>query len=413
MIDPRVAYEAHLDNRADAMGALCVHGGERHDPSTMALDPPLVLASAFAFESADAAAKAFRGENDAYIYGRWRTPPVEVLEAKLAALEGAETACATASGMAAISGAVMTLAKGAGGHVVAPRAMYAESARLLRERLPAFGIRTTFVDDPTPEAYAAAMSEETRLLYVETPANPNLRITDVRAIAKLARDRGVASLADNTFASPFSQNPIALGIDVVVHSTTKSIGGHGDAIGGVVCGPRAIVDPVREFVVKGMGAVLAPMNAFLVTRGVRTLALRQRQANATAAYLAKVLSEHPKIAVVHHPSLPDHPGHALANDQMMAYGSVLAFEVKATSGRPALEAGRSVLESVRVATHAVSLGDVKTLVVHPASTTHSTMPADDRKRAHVTDGLLRMSVGIEPKKALLDDLLRALDALGA
>ncbi len=410
MIDDRESYASHLDKRADAIGALCVHAGDALDKSTLALDPPLVLASAFAFESAEAAARAFRGENDAYIYGRWRTPPVETLESKLAALECAEAACVTASGMAAITGAVMT-AHGTPMHVVAPRAMYAESARLLRERLPAFGISTTFVDDPTAESYAAATTPATRLYYVETPANPNLRVTDVRAIAKAAQARGIVTLADNTFASPFSQNPLLLGVDLVVHSLTKSIGGHGDAIGGVVCGSKARIDAVREFVVKGLGAVLAPMNAFLIARGARTLALRQRQANATAAFLAEALSGHGRVDVVHHPSLKSHPGHALAREQMFAFGSVLAFEVKASKGKTALECGRTVLEAVRVATHAVSLGDVKSLIVHPASTTHSTMPPDDRKRAHVTDGLLRLSVGIEPKSVLLDDLESALAAI--
>jgi methionine-gamma-lyase len=387
-----------------------VHAGEHADASSGALDVPIVLSAAFGFRSAEEAAGAFQGTNDAYIYGRWGNPTVEALEAKLAALERTEAACATASGMAAVSGAVMALCA-QGDHVVAPRSMYAESARLLRERLPRFGIETTFVDAAAPgaSAYEAALRPTTRLLYVETPANPNLAVADVAAIVALARSRGIATLADNTFATPFAQNPHALGVDVVVHSMTKALGGHGDAIGGCVCGRAEHVARIRDLVVKGFGGVLSPFTAFLVARGLRTFALRQRQQCASAATLAARLAEHPRIAVVHHPSLPTHPGHALADRQMHAYGSLLSFELRAdpsAGAASALDAGRRVLEGVRTITHAVSLGDVRSLLVHPASTTHSTMPPEARAAAHISDGLLRLSVGIEG----VDDLWRDLDS---
>jgi len=399
------AYEAHLDARAARLATVCVHAGESPDPATRALEVPIVMASAFGFASADEAANAFEGKNDAYIYGRWGNPTVEALETKLAALEGTEDACATASGMAAITGAVTALC-GAGDHVVAPRSMYAEAARLLRERLPRFGIETTFVDATEPGAYERALRPSTRLLYVETPANPNLALTDLATVAALAKDKGLHTVADNTFATPFAQNPHALGIDVVVHSMTKALGGHGDAIGGCVCGRRQDVSKIRDLVVKGFGGVISPFNAFLVTRGLRTFALRQRQQCASAALLASRLASHPRVAVVHHPSLPSHPGRDVALRQMHAFGALLSFELR---GNDALAAGRRVLESVKTITHAVSLGDVRSLMVHPASTTHSTMPAVDRARAHIADGLLRLSVGIEG----LEDLWRDLDqALG-
>jgi len=407
VIDEACSYEAQLDARTAALATICVHAGDEPDAATHALDVPIVMSSAFGFASAAEAADAFQGKNDAYIYGRWGNPTVEALEAKLAALEGTADACATASGMAAVSGAVLaTCAQG--DHVVAPRSMYAESARLLRERLPRFGIETTFVDATAAGAYEHALRPTTRLLYVETPANPNLAVADVAAIVALAHARGITTLADNTFATPFAQNPHALGVDLVVHSMTKALGGHGDAIGGCVCGSREQVTRVRDLVVKGFGGVISPLTAFLVARGLRTFALRQRQQCASAASLAARLAAHPRVAVVHHPSLPSHPGHALARRQMHAYGALLSFELRAGVGAGAIEAGRRVLEGVRTITHAVSLGDVRSLLVHPASTTHSTMPAEARAAAHITDGLLRLSVGIESADDLWRDLQRAL-----
>jgi cystathionine beta-lyase/cystathionine gamma-synthase len=363
------------------------------------------MSSAFGFASAAEARGAFLGENDAYIYGRWGNPSAEELEAKVAALEGAEDACVVASGMAAITGAVLSVCK-AGSHVVAPRAMYGEAARLFRERLPQWGMTTTFVDAGDPLAYASAITPATRVLYIETPANPTLTVTDMEAVVGLAQGSGLVTIVDNTFATPFAQTPLAFGVDLVVHSMTKALGGHGDAIGGVVCGRRADVARTRELVVKGLGATLAPMSAFLVARGVRTFALRQQQANATAATLASRLAEDPRVLAVHHPSLPSHPGHALASRQMYAFGSILSFEVKADDHGDAVDHGRRVLEGVRTIAHAVSLGDVRSLMTHPASTTHSTMPRDHRALAHIGDGLLRLSVGVESE----DDLWADLDA---
>ncbi len=408
MIDPAISYASQLAARADTLTTLAIHAGEPRDPATGALDPPLVLSSAFGFASAEDAADAFDGKNDSYIYGRWANPTVEALEAKLAALEGTEAACATASGMAAVSGTVMAFCE-AGDHIVAPRSMYAESARLFRERLPRFGITTTFVDALDVAAYAAAITPATRALYIETPANPNLAVSDIAAIVLLAKARGLTTIADNTFATPFAQNPCALGVDVVVHSMTKGLGGHGDAIAGAVCGSAEHVTKVRDLVVKGFGGVLAPFNAFLVARGLRTFALRLRQANESAAILAARLAEHPRVAKVHHPSLPSHPGHLLATKQMHAYGSLLSFELAATAATSAIDAGRRTLSRVRVLTHAVSLGDVRSLIVHPASTTHSTMPRETREAANITDGLLRVSVGIEAAGDLWTDLSQAIE----
>lgn len=409
MIDDQLSYDAQLDARAAALTTTCVHAGDRPDGATHALDVPIFLSSAFGFTDAAEAADAFQGKNDAYIYGRWGNPTVEALEGKMAALEGTEDACATASGMAAVSGALLALCR-QGDHVIAPRAMYAESARLLRERLPRFGIETTFVDATAPGAYEAALRPSTRVLYIETPANPNLAVADVEAIVELATSRDLRTVADNTFATPFAQTPRALGVELVVHSMTKALGGHGDAIGGCVCGDRERVAQVRDLIVKGLGGVISPLTAFLVSRGLRTFALRQRQQCASAATLAARLAQHPAVEVVHHPSLESHPGHRMATRQMYAYGALLSFEMRGAGGATALDVGRRVLESVRTITHAVSLGDVRSLLVHPASTTHSTMPPADRAAANIADGLIRLSVGIEGVEDLWRDLAAAIEA---
>jgi len=389
-----------------ASSTLCVHGGDRPDPATGAVEPPLHLASAFAFDDAAQAAGAFQGENDHFIYGRWGNPTVDALEDKIAALEtgGAEgySAVATASGMAAITATLLTLCA-SGDSIVAPRSMYGESARLLRERLPRFGITTTFVDQTDPGEYERAIGPNTKVLYVETPANPTLTVTDLAAVTAIARRHGLTVVADNTFATPYCQRPLAHGVDLVIHSMTKAIGGHGDAIGGAVVGDDARIRAIKETAIKSFGGVLAPFNALLVARGVRTFALRARQSCATALALARALEAHPRVRRVFHPGLASHPGHAIAARQMSAFGALVAFEVES------LAVGRGVLEGCRVVTHAVSLGDVRSLITHPASTTHASMPAQARKAAGIEDGLLRVSCGIEETEDVVADVLTALD----
>lgn len=393
---PEGDYEARLEARFEALASRCVHAGETLD-ETRGLATSIVLASAFAFDDAEHARAAFRGENDAYIYGRWGNPTVEALERKVAALEGADAACATASGMAAVSGALLSVCE-AGSHVVAPRSMYGESARLLRERLPKLGIETTFIDDPTPDAYVRAARASTRIFYIESPSNPTLAVADVPGISAAARAHGAATIADNTFATPFCQSPLELGVDLVVHSMTKALGGHGDAIGGVIAGSEERVARARDTVVKGFGGIMSPLTAYLVARGITTFALRQRQACATAARLARTLAGARSVARVYHPSLlpPQSVRH------MHAFGSLLAFE---TDGEAS---ARRVLERVKVITHAVSLGDARSLMTHPATTTHASMPEDARAKAGIGPGLLRLSVGLESHADLERDLLAVL-----
>lgn len=406
MISDDQPYETQLDARAAALATRAVHAAD--DDAEPSLEAPIVVANAFRLGSADEAAAAFRGDSDALVYGRWGNPTVAHLERIIAALEGTEACAATASGMAAITGTMLASCE-SGAHVVAPHAMYGESARLLRERLPKLGITTTFVDG-TPAAYEAALRKETRILYVETPANPTLAIVDLAAIVALARARGITTICDNTFATPFSQSPHALGCDIVIHSMTKALGGHGDVVAGAVCGTKEIVDRIREYAIRGIGAPLQPLAAWLVARGARTFPLRQRQSCSTAARLAKRLSEHPGVTRVHHPSLPSHPGHATARAQMHAFGSLVAFELAPSSkNRDAKQRGKQFVSALSIITHAVSLGDVRSLLSHPASTTHASMPADVRERAGVTDGLLRLSVGIESEADLWQELETALE----
>jgi cystathionine beta-lyase/cystathionine gamma-synthase len=395
--------EKSTSSKRSVMGpsTTAVHGGEPREQSGP-LEPPLVLSSAFRFSDAETAAAAFRGETDAYIYGRWATPTVEHLEAKLAALEGGAAAVAAASGMAAISGTVLALVE-SGGHIVAPRVMYAEAARLLRERLPRLGITTTFVDGTSIDAYAAAIRPNTTLLYAETPSNPTLGITDLSALSALGKAHRITTLADNTFATPACQRPLSLGIDITVHSMTKALCGHGDAIGGAVITDAARRHRIADWLVKGMGGVLSPFNAFLIARGIRTLALRMERASASALAIARWLADRPGVATVYYPGLPSHPGHALARTQMKGFGALLSFELEGGIG-----AGRRVLEQVEIIAHAVSLGDVRSLITHPASTTASTMPPADRHLAGISDGLVRLSVGIEDTGDLVADLDRAI-----
>ncbi|MCB9632311.1 MAG: aminotransferase class I/II-fold pyridoxal phosphate-dependent enzyme [Sandaracinus sp.] len=381
---------------------LAVHAGDAPDPGYGGLETPLVHSNAYAFESAQDAAEQFGQQKEGWIYSRWRNPTVEAFEAKVAALEGAEAAVACASGMAAVHGAMLACVR-AGEHVLAPTGLYAETAKLLRTVMARFDVRVDFVDFTRIEAVEAAWQEGTRLVWAESPANPVLDLHDLDALAGLCRERGASLAVDNTFATPYHQNPLALGADLVVHSATKAIGGHGDAVGGVVAGSAARVHEVRELAVRAAGGVLSPTNAWLLARGLRTLALRQQRASENAAELARRLEAHPRIERVRYPGLVSHPHHELARRQMKrGFGSMIAFEL-----RGGLEAGARAYDAFELVTRAVSLGDLRTLVTHAASTTHRSMPAEQRAAAGISDGLFRLAVGIEDVEELWADVERA------
>jgi methionine-gamma-lyase len=384
------------------------------------LDTPVVLSSAFHLGSAEHAAQTFAAQNtrlsanpststntntgERFVYGRWGNPTVRSLETLIAGLEGGAAAAVSASGMSAISGAILTVAK-AGDRIVAPRALYGETARLLREKLPRFGIETTFLDDGSPAAFARAIADgpAPRLVYLETPSNPTLSLLDIRAISELAHRRGALVFVDNTFATPYCQRPLALGADLVLHSMTKFLCGHGDAIAGAASGDETLVDAIRETTIKNFGAALSPFSAHLIARGIRTFVLRMERATRSAAALAAHLAGLESVNRVYYPGLPTDPGHTLATAQMLHFPAIFSFDIR--GGR---EAARAFVDAVRLATHAVSLGDVRTLITHPASTTASTMPAEDRARVGITDSLLRVAVGIEDEADLRADLTQAL-----
>lgn len=378
-----------------------VHGDGWRDPLG-AVSPPIYESTTFRYRTVaeGAALGADRGEG--YYYTRWGNPTTQALEARVALLEGAEAAIATGSGMGAISTVVLGLVR-RGDHVVAPRAVYQATYELLTQVLPAYGVAVTLLDRPAVEAYEAALRPTTRLVYVETPNNPLLDITDIAAVARLARDRGALTVVDNTFATPYNQQPLALGADLVVHSLTKYLGGHADVTAGIFCGSRELVlrlrPPFRIF-----GPVLDPFAAWLVLRGVRTLGVRMERHNQNGQRLAEFLAAHPRVERVHYPGLPDHPGHAVARRQMRGYGGMLSFEV-----RGGFEAGVRVVEALRLATMAVSLGSLETLVTHPASTTSVGIRPEDRARAGIREGLIRVSVGIEDADDLIADFAQALD----
>ncbi len=377
-----------------------IHGGQMADVHHSVV-PPIYQTATFSYETAADGARIGQEIPPGYIYSRWANPTTRALEEKIALLEGAEEALATSSGMAAISAAVLAAVE-RGTHAIAHRAIYQASYQLFAEILPSFGIETTLLPDADPHTFERAVRPTTRLLYIETPNNPLLGITDIAAVVAIARRQRALTIVDNTVATPYNQNPLALGADVVVHSATKSLGGHHDVTAGVLAGSAAFMKRARRLL-RIFGGTIDPFGAWLVIRGLITLALRVERQNRSAQRLAEFLTGHPKVTRVHYPGLAGHPGHEIAKRQMRGFGGMLSFEV-----RGGLDAGVRVFEALRVAKRAVSLGGVSTLVTHPASTTSVHIPVEVRADAGMSDGLIRVSVGIEEVEDLLEDFEQAL-----
>ena len=375
-----------------------VHAGEHPDAETGAVSTPIYETSIFAFESGDQAEAAFTGKEPRYRYTRLSNPTTAVFERKLALLEGGEAALAAASGMGAISAVAATLCR-AGDHIVATEVIYGTSYVLLQDVMSRFGVEVTFADATDVDALAAALRPTTRFIFIESPINPTLDIVDIEAVARLAGERAVPLVVDNTLATPYNQRPLALGADIVVHSASKYIGGHGDVIAGAVVGSASTVDAARRGALRTLGAALGPFEAWLCIRGLKTLALRMERHNANAMAVARFLRGRPAVERVFYPGLEDHPGNALARRQMRGFGGMVSFEV-----RGGLKAARRVMNSVRLCTRAVSLGDVDTLIEHPATMSHASIPKKVREPLGVTDGLIRLSVGIEDAEDIIADL---------
>jgi methionine-gamma-lyase len=379
-----------------------IHAGQEPDPVYGGVSVPIYQSSTFAFESAEQGAARFAGKEAGFIYTRIGNPTTRALEKSLATLEGGYDASATATGMAAVT-TIYTALLEKDAHVVGTASIYGPSRTVLENEYARFGVRSDFVDTSDVRSVEKALRPETKLLFVETPANPTLAVTDLRACARLARGRGIPLVVDNTFSSPLLQNPLALGADVVMHSLTKFINGHSDVVGGVIIAREEPLHRRLRKVLVLMGGTMDPHQAWLVLRGLRTLALRVEKSQQSAAALAPWLAAHPKIAWVNYPGLASHPQHALAKAQMKGFGSMICFGLHG-----GYEAGRKMINAVRLCTLAVSLGGIESLIQHPASMTHAGVPRERREMAGITDDLIRLSVGCEGVEDLRADLEQAL-----
>ncbi|MGW8270547.1 MAG: O-succinylhomoserine sulfhydrylase [Burkholderiales bacterium] len=363
----------------------------------------LFLTSSFVFESAAQAAARFSGAEEGFVYSRFSNPTVSMLQTRLAALEGAEACVATASGMSAILATAMALLK-QGDHVLCSSAVFGATVQLFGGVLARFGIETSFVRGHDPSAWSEALRPNTRMFFLETPSNPLTEVADIAAIAAVAKRAGATFVVDNCFCTPALQRPLELGADLVVHSATKYLDGQGRVMGGAVVGPRALVlDGILGFL-RTAGPSLSPFNAWVIVKGLETLALRMQAQSSNALALARWLEAHPKVARVYYPGLASHPQHDLARRQQKAAGAVLSFDVK--GGR---EAAWRVIDATRLISITANLGDVKTTITHPATTTHGRISAEARAAAGIGEGLLRIAVGLEASADLCADLARGLD----
>lgn len=387
-------------------GTKAIHGGyEKNEVGALAT--PIYQTSTFIFDSAEQGGKRFAGEEEGYMYTRLGNPTNTQVENKLALLENAEACVSAASGMGAITSCLWSILE-AGDHVVAANTLYGCTFAYLSHGLPRFGVEVTFVDTRDPENVRKAMKDNTKLVYLETPANPTLGISDIETISKIAHEKeDCMVVVDNTFCTPYLQRPLDLGADAVVHSATKYLNGHGDVIAGFVCGTEEFIKEVRLFGIKDMtGASLSPFDAFLINRGMKTLEIRMNRHCENAQKVAEFLQSHPAVEKVYYPGLKDFPQYELAKKQMKLPGAMISFEIKGD-----LEDGKKIMDTVELCSLAVSLGDTETLIQHPASMTHSPYTPEEREASGISDGLIRLSIGLETVEDIIEDLKMALDSI--
>lgn len=383
----------------------CIHAGTEPDPAFGAAVPPIFQTSTFVFATPEEGAARFAGVDPGYIYTRMGNPTIGALEQSVSTLEGGTAALATSSGMAAVSTVFFALLN-AGDHVVCSASVYGPSRVVLERDFSRFGIGSSMVDTSDPELLRRAITPRTRVVFVETPANPTLAITDLAVAATIAHEAGAFLVVDNTFMSPVLQQPFRFGADIVLHSVTKFLNGHSDVVGGILVFRDDVLMKRVRGVLHYLGGTMDPHQAWLVHRGVRTLAMRVRKAQENAQALAELLAEHPAVENVRYPGLPGHPQADLIARQMEGPGALIAFELKG-----GVEAGKRVLNAVQLPALAVSLGGVESLIQHPASMTHAAVKREDRLAAGITDGLVRLAVGCEDRDDLVEDLRKALDLL--
>ena len=388
------------------LGTTAIHAGTlKNLYGTLAM--PIYQTSTFIFDSAEQGGRRFALEEAGYIYTRLGNPTTTVLENKIAVLEEGEAGVAMSSGMGAISSTLWTVLK-AGDHIVTDKTLYGCTFALMNHGLTRFGVEVTFVDTSNLDEVKNAMKKNTRVVYLETPANPNLKIVNLEALSKIAHTNpNTLVIVDNTFATPYMQKPLKLGADIVVHSVTKYINGHGDVIAGLVVTNKELADQIRFVGLKDMtGAVLGPQDAYYIIRGMKTFEIRMERHCANAKKVVEFLNKHPKIEKVYYPGLETHPGYEIAKKQMKDFGAMISFELKG-----GFEAGKTLLNNLKLCSLAVSLGDTETLIQHPASITHSPYTKEEREAAGITDGLVRLSVGLENVEDIIADLEQGLEKI--
>ncbi|WP_273019690.1 methionine gamma-lyase [Oceanicaulis sp. UBA2681] len=391
--------------RQPGFSTRAIHAGYEPAQEGGALVPPLHLSSTFAFETVEDAGAAFSGERPAHFYTRISNPTLDLLERRIADLEGAAAGVSFGSGMGAITSVLWSLLE-PGDEILADKALYGCTFSFLNHGLARFGIKVRHVDMSDIDAVIAAFSDKTRVVYFETPANPTMTLVDIAAVSAVARAHDVLTVVDNTYATPLITRPIELGADVVVHSATKYLGGHGDLVAGIAVGSVEVMERVRLYGLKDMtGAALSPFNAMLILRGLKTLSLRMERHSQTGLAVARWLHAHPQVRTVAYPGLEDGPQYALAKAQMRHFGGMIAFELE-----DGYEAGVTMMNAMKLALRAVSLGDAETLIQHPASMTHSAYSPEERALHGISDGLVRLSVGLEDADDILADLELALMA---
>jgi cystathionine beta-lyase/cystathionine gamma-synthase len=388
--------------RGEGVQTRAIHAGKGEN-HTRAVTPPIWQTTTFSADSSEHFAEVASAVRPAEFYTRYGNPTHKEVEATIVALEGGEAALLTSSGMGAVFTALMSTLK-AGDHVVAQTNHYAGSMTLFEEMPRRFGVEVTLVDQTQTEAFAEAMRPNTRVIYAESPTNPLMQITDLRAVAALARGRGVTTIVDNTFATPVNQRPLELGFDAVIHSATKYLGGHSDVTAGVIVSSREFTDRAWHFSLLA-GSILSPFDGWLLLRGLRTLGLRVARHNANALALARFLEAHPKVERVYYPGLESHPQHTLARAQMSGFTGILSAEL-----RGGFETAERFIASLKLATNAASLGGHETLIVHPAAMWRGYMTAEQLHARGLSDSLVRISIGIEDERDLIEDFARALDS---
>jgi len=393
-----MSISKHIETQA-------IHAGRINDEQFGSLATPLYQTSTFIFDNAQQGADRFAGEAEGYIYGRLGNPTVRQLEMRVAAMEDMEDAAATATGMAAVSGALLANLQ-CGDHIISSNAVYGCSFALMSHMLTKFGIEVSFVDMTVPENIEKEIKENTKLVFLETPINPNLVVLDLERILAITKRNNLLSVVDNTFLTPVLQQPGKYGADIIVHSATKYLNGHGDVVAGIICSNAEMINHIKLTALKDIGATMSPHDAWLIMRGLKTLPLRMERHCSNAQKIAEFLESHKSVAQVYYPGLKSHPGNKFIGSQMKAAGGVIAFEIASD-----LKGGSDFINRMDLFSIAVSLGDAESLIQHPASMTHSPYTQEERLEAGISDTLIRISVGLENVDDLIDDLNQSLSAV--